>query len=87
MYTVYIIYSLSIDRYYVGYTNDLIRRFNEHNRKKGKFTDQGIPWKLVHQEDFELKSDAMNREKFIKAQKSRKFILSLISSSADKHSV
>ena len=87
MYTVYIIYSLSIDRYYVGYTNDLIRRFYEHNRKKGKFTDKGIPWKLVHQEDFELKYDAMNRESFIKAQKSRKFILSLISSSDGGHSV
>ena len=81
MYTVYILYSSSIDKFYVGYTNDLTRRFTEHNRKKGKFTDQGIPWKIVRKEDYELKSEAMDREKFIKAQKSRKFILSLISTS------
>ena len=81
MYTLYILYSHSIDKYYVGYTNDMTRRLSEHNRKKGKFTDQGIPWKIVHLEEYELKSEAMDRESFIKDQKSRKFILSLISSS------
>ena len=82
MFTLYILYSPSIDKYYVGFTNDLTRRLREHNRKKGKFTDQGILWKIVHIEEYELKSEAMDREKFIKAQKSRKYILSLVSSSA-----
>ena len=62
------------------YTSDLQRRLLEHNRKKGKFTDGGIPWRLVHEEKYELKSDAMKREKFIKSQKSRQYILSLLSS-------
>ena len=79
MFIVYILYSSSIDKYYVGYTNDLERRLLEHNRKKGKYTDGGIPWRLVHQEEFELKIEAMNREKFIKAQKSRQYILSILS--------
>ena len=80
MFTVYILFSSSIDKYYVGYTNDLERRLTEHNRKKGKYSDGGIPWRLVHQEDYESKSEAMNREKFIKSQKSRQYILSIISS-------
>ena len=80
MFTVYILFSSSIDKYYVGYTNDLERRLTEHNRKKGKYTDGGIPWRLVHQEEYESKSEAMNREKFIKSQKSRQYILSIISS-------
>jgi putative endonuclease len=80
MFVVYILYSNSLDKYYVGYTNDLERRLSEHNRKKGKFTDGGIPWRLVHQEKYELKNDAMKREKFIKSQKSRQYILSLLSS-------
>ena len=80
MFTVYILYSNSLDKYYVGYTNDLERRLSEHNRKKGKFTDGGIPWSLVLQEKYELKSEAMKREKFIKSQKSRQYILSLLSS-------
>ena len=80
MFTVYILFSSSIDKYYVGYTNDLERRLTEHNRKKGKYTDGGIPWRLVHQEEYESKIEAMNREKFIKSQKSRQYILSIISS-------
>jgi hypothetical protein len=54
MYTLYILHSKSLDRYYVGYTNDLTRRLNEHNRIKGKFTDVGIPWVLVYKETYVL---------------------------------
>jgi predicted GIY-YIG superfamily endonuclease len=34
MYTVYILHSDSLDKFYVGYTNDLTRRLSEHNRHK-----------------------------------------------------
>jgi putative endonuclease len=80
MYSVYIIYSKSFDRFYVGYTNNLERRLEEHNRKKGKFTDAGIPWILVFIEVFTNKSDAMAREKFIKSRKSKTYIVELINS-------
>jgi putative endonuclease len=66
MFIVYISDSNCIDKYYVVYTNDLERGLLEHNRKKGKYTDGGIPWRLVHQEKYELKREAMNREKYIK---------------------
>jgi putative endonuclease len=79
MYTLYILHSKSIDRFYVGYTNDFERRISEHNRIKGKFTDAGIPWVLVYSESFASKKVAMNREKFIKSRKSKTFILDLIS--------
>ena len=78
MYTLYILYSESFDRFYVGYTNDFERRLSEHNRKKGKFTDSGIPWKLVYSETFTSKKDAMAREKYIKTRKSKAFIKILI---------
>ena len=80
MYIVYILYSNSSNRFYVGYTNDLDRRINEHNRKKGKFTDAGIPWKLVHSEQYSTKKEAMSREKFIKSKKSKSFIIDIINS-------
>ena len=67
MFTVYILYSKSLDSYYVGYTNSIERRVSEHNRKKKKFTDKGIPWKLVYSENFTSKKEAMDREKFIKS--------------------
>ena len=78
MYTLYILYSKNLDRFYVGYTNDLVRRLREHNRIKGKYTDTGIPWELVYNETFETKKDAMAMEKFIKSRKSKKYILDLI---------
>ena len=78
MYTLYILHSKSLDRYYIGYTNDLIRRLSEHNRIKGKFTDAGIPWILVYSESFASKKGAMYREKYIKSRKSKKFIIELI---------
>jgi putative endonuclease len=80
MYTLYILYSKSIDSYYVGYTNSIDRRLSEHNRKKGKFTDRGIPWEIVYSENLKSKKEAMAREMFIKSKKSRSFIIELIKS-------
>ena len=78
MYTTYILYSEKIDHYYTGYTNDIARRLLEHNRKKGKYTDRGIPWKLVYSEEYEKKEDAQHRETEIKSHKSRQYIIDLI---------
>jgi len=78
MYTLYILYSKKLDRYYVGFTNDLGRRLGEHNRIKVKYTDTGIPWVVVHTESFDAKKEAMKREKYIKSKKSRQFIIELI---------
>ncbi len=78
MFTVYIIHSEVLDRFYIGYTNNLERRLYEHNRIKGKYTDTGIPWQLVFSESFVTKKEAMNREKFIKSKKSKSFIVALI---------
>ena len=80
MYTVYILFSQKLDRFYVGYTSDIQRRLEEHNRKKGKYTDTGIPWIVMYTEEYASKKDAMSREKFIKAKKSRAFIENLVSS-------
>jgi putative endonuclease len=78
VYTLYILHSKTIDRYYIGYTNDINRRLAEHNRIKGKYTDVGIPWLLVYSECYGSKKEAMAREKFIKSKKSKQFIIDLI---------
>jgi putative endonuclease len=80
MFTLYILYSKSFDRYYVGYTNNMERRIYEHNRKKGKFTDAGIPWIIVHSELYCTKKEAMERERFIKSRKSKSVIIHIIES-------
>ncbi len=78
MYTVYILYSIKLSRYYVGYTNNLERRLKEHNRKKGKFTDRGIPWEIKYTENYLTKEEAQKREAYIKSRKSKQYIEQLI---------
>ena len=78
----YILYSESIDLYYVGHTDNLQWRLERHNLGWGRFTKRGIPWKLVYYEIFPTKSEAMKREREIKNKKSRKYIEKLIRSHA-----
>jgi putative endonuclease len=79
MWHIYIIYSIKIDRYYVGYIDDIQWRLERHNAGWGKYTKRGIPWKLVYTESFNTKSETLKREREIKRKKSRKYIEELIS--------
>jgi putative endonuclease len=78
MWTVYIIYSEKIDRYYTGITEDLPWRLERHNQGWGRYTKRGIPWKVVYAETFVTKSAALKREREIKNRKSKKYIKTLI---------
>ncbi len=79
-YIVYILYSVSLDRYYVGYTGDSIEtRLRKHNANHKGFTSENVDWTVKHIETFPTKKEAMEREKQIKAWKSRLKIEQLIS--------
>ena len=79
MFTTYILYSESRDRYYIGSSQNPDQRLIQHNSGRNKSTKTGIPWKVVHQEHFETLTEARARENFIKKMKSREFILKVIS--------
>jgi len=83
MYKVYIIYSVKLDKYYIGFTSDIDDRLLKHNRKSKGFSSSGRPWILVYSESFENKKDAMKREKQIKGWKNRDRILTLIQSGSE----
>jgi len=52
--------------FYTGYTDDLEKRLNTHNAKKGaKYTRSRTPLKLIYSEIFATKSEALKREKAI----------------------
>jgi putative endonuclease len=76
---VYIIYSISKDKYYTGYTSDIETRLFKHNAGATPSTRPGIPWKMIYSETFENKHDAILRESDIKNRKSRIYIEKLIS--------
>jgi putative endonuclease len=53
--------------YYCGYTNDLEKRIETHNRGKGaKYTKPRLPVVLVYYEEFDSKEEAMSREWHLK---------------------
>jgi putative endonuclease len=79
-YHFYILYSKSLNKYYVGHTNNLTRRLSEHNSGQTKSTRSGKPWILVYTDEFNSKLEANKEEIKIKKMKSRKYIESLINS-------
>ena len=82
-YTVYILFSPILDRYYVGYTGDtLAERLRKHCSHHKGFTGKSPDWELKFHEVFMDKAKAMAREKEIKGWKSRKMIERLIERSA-----
>jgi len=74
LYYIYIIHSQHLQRYYVGSTEDVERRLHEHNIGKSTSTRAGIPWELIHIESFATRSDAMLRERKIKARGIGRFL-------------
>ncbi|MBD3639305.1 MAG: GIY-YIG nuclease family protein [Crocinitomicaceae bacterium] len=77
---MYILYSTSKDRYYVGQSDNLEERLKSHNSGISRYTAIARDWEIVHTEKFENRTDAIKRERQIKKKKSRKYIEYLISS-------
>ena len=79
---VYILYSPSIDTYYIGSTANLEDRIKRHNSGRSTYTKRGIPWQIVYTKEFSTKAEACREECRIKAEKSRKYIEQLLSHNA-----
>ncbi|MFA6469104.1 MAG: GIY-YIG nuclease family protein [Bacteroidota bacterium] len=67
MYFLYIIYSQSKDKYYIGQTIDLNSRIKRHNGKRVLSTKFGIPWILIYFEQYRSRKEAVAREVFLKS--------------------
>ena len=78
-YYIYILYSDSIDRFYVGYSSNPWLRLEQHlSNSTDKYTGKAKDWIL--KAVFEVSNsegDAIKIERYIKKQKSRNLILRL----------
>ena len=72
MYFVYVLFSEKLNKRYIGSTQNVDRRLNQHNLGKFKFTSGGIPWELIYKESFPTNADARKREIFLKSGVGRK---------------
>ena len=62
MYYVYVLKSKKSGKLYIGQTNDLTQRFNEHNKGKNIATKAYTPFELIYYEAFKSRRDAIRRE-------------------------
>ncbi len=77
-YFVYILYSKTLDKYYIGSTNDVVNRLKKHLSNHKGYTSKAKDWIVVYQEECDSKEVAVKREFSIKKWKSRKMIEVLI---------
>jgi putative endonuclease len=77
---VYILYSASLNQYYIGHTQNLEDRILRHTNSGSKSTKKANDWVVKYTEEFESRQEAMHRELEIKNKKSRKYIEWLVSS-------
>ncbi len=63
---VYLLRSVKGGRYYLGWTTDVPRRLEEHNRGERGYTASRGPWELVGYEEYASAEAAKRRERMLK---------------------
>ena len=89
MFYIYIIYSEKSDKYSVGHSDNPERRLKEHNTIPfSTYTSKHRPWVLKASIPIsEERGAALKVERYIKKQKSRKFIEELIAYQNDSERI
>ena len=72
MYFIYILQSLKDQRTYVGYTDNVERRFIQHNSGYVRSTKHRIPFKLLFTENFLTSAEVKKRELYWKSGAGRR---------------
>ncbi len=67
MFYIYVLWSNKIKKRYIGSTDSVEQRLNEHNTGRNRFTKGGMPWILVYTEQYSTRSEAYRRERFLKS--------------------
>jgi len=78
MYYVYVLRSILRAQLYTGSTDDLRRRYREHQQGKVESTKGMRPLKLIFYEAFAAKEDAKRREQYFKTTKGKRTLRLLL---------
>ena len=74
MYYLYILKSIIDNKYYIGSTDSIERRLEEHNRGQTKSTKFRRPFKLIFTQKYSTLKEARYIEKKLKSFKNKKII-------------
>ncbi|MDE3181786.1 MAG: GIY-YIG nuclease family protein [Bacteroidota bacterium] len=78
MFIVYVLYSKTYDKIYIGFTSNLDERLKSHNELGKGWTKSFRPWIILYTEEYTDKKEALKREMQLKSAAGRLFIRSLI---------
>lgn len=77
VYSVYAIKSKNRNYVYVGLTDNIDRRFLQHNTGREKTTRAYAPFKLIYTQEFATRVEARRKEKVLKSGYGKEFLKSL----------
>ncbi len=76
--TTYILYSVTIDKFYVGHTKDVLsERIRRHNTNHKGFTGQANDWEVVFHHQNESVQEGLKLERRIKKRGAKRYIQGL----------
>jgi putative endonuclease len=73
-YYIYVLRSDKDNKFYVGYTEDLKSRFEQHKKGQVSSTKERRPLSLIYSEVCLSKKDALHREKYLKTYHGKLFL-------------
>jgi putative endonuclease len=74
MWYTYIIKSKKDDKWYTGYTQNLRKRFSDHNNGLSTWTKGRGPFTIIYYEACINKEDARSRELFLKSGMGKRYV-------------
>ena len=74
MYYVYVLNSLIRKYIYVGLTNNVERRFGQHQKGREKTTAPYRPFEIILTEEYSTRPEARKREKYLKSGVGKEWI-------------
>jgi putative endonuclease len=79
MFCTYVLYSSDFEKIYIGQTSNLEHRLLNHNSLgNNHWTRNFQPWEVLFYEDFQTRSEAINREKQLKSSRGRDYIWNIV---------
>lgn len=71
---IYVLRSMKDNNFYVGYTEDLKSRFEQHKKGQVVSTRDRQPLEIIYSEACLSKTDALHREKYLKTYHGKLFL-------------
>jgi putative endonuclease len=76
MHYVYVLRSTGDDGFYIGYSANLRKRFDQHMKGEAFATSYRGPWRLIYYEAYSERDDALGRESYLKSGSGRRVLKS-----------